>query len=481
MGQLSGFMTKPLFQTICASLGLSLAAGLFQSWLHFQRGVDLYRLASFGSWFLVGAFIALLTAVLLLTYYHHNQYKATFWAGLVATLISFATLLYLVLATRYPLLGQYARVAVLVGVLGYLVYGATLATSRSGSRPWLKGAGIVVATQYGAQLAALVWFKDIPPYPPNATLDVIQQYLALADRIVLVLLLFHFINELQRVSSDKEPVNLPTGLLFAKVMVAILAIWSGVLAIQLIGDNYSHTHVSAREAALAQPFEEGSYIGPSGDTLLYRIMKPLHYDPRRRYPLVVGLPYSCWSDNTRQIDACPMAKWLATAENRRNYAAFVFVPRCPPHTGWGGVPNTPSVAPLAIEAIVSLDREFSIDAQRRYVSGVSRGGYGSWHLIGTHPALFAAAIPVCGEGDLSQAPGMAGISVWAFHGAKDMNVPVSGSREMVNALQKAGGTPRYTEYPQAAHGIWEEVVKTPGLLDWLFAQKRDNPPKTSKI
>lgn len=470
-------MTKPFYQTICASLGLSLVAGLFQSWLHFQRDVDLYRLASFRSWFLVGDFIALLTASLLLTYYHHNRFKAAFWTGLVTTIISLATLLYLMLATLYPLLGQYPRVAILLGVLASLVYGTTLATSGVGSRPWLKGAGVVVAILSGVQVAALVWFKDIPPYPPNATLDFIQQYLALADRIVPVLLLVNFIDELNRVSSDKEPVNLPAGLLIAQAMITILSLFTTVLAIQLIGDNYSHTHVSARETALAHPFEEGRYIGPQGDTLLYRIMKPLDYDHRKRYPLVVGLPYSCWSDNTRQIDACPIAKWLSTDANRLKYAAFVFVPRCPPHTGWGGVANTPSVAPLAIEAIRSLDKAFSIDAQRRYVSGVSRGGYGSWQLIGTHPALFAAAIPVCGEGDSSQASGMAGISVWAFHGAKDMNVPVSGSRNMVTALKKAGGRPRYTEYPDAAHNIWEEVIKTPGLLDWLFAQKQNTLPK----
>lgn len=473
-------MTKPFYQTICASLGLSLAAGLFQSWLHFQRGVDLYELASFRSWFLVGNFIALITAILLLTYYDHKRFKAAFWAGMVATVISLATLFYLLLATLYPLLGQYLRVATWMGTLAFLVYGVILATSSAGSRPWLKWAGRVVAILYGSQLAALVWFNDIPPYPPNVTLDLIQQYLALADRIVPFLLLVNFIDELTSVSSDKEPINLPTGLLMAKAIVAILAICSTVLAIQLTGDNYNHTHVSLRETALAHPFEEGSYIGPRGDTLLYRIMKPLHYDPRKRYPLVVGLPYTCWSDNTRQIDACPIAKWLATDENRRKYAAFVFVPRCPPHTGWGGVANTPSVAPLAIEAILSLEKAFSIDAQRLYVSGVSRGGYGSWQLIGTHPELFAAAIPVCGKGDLSQAPGMAGISVWAFHGAKDMNVPVSGSRDMIKALQKAGGDPRYTEYPDAAHSIWEEVVKTPGLLDWLFSQKQDSSSKASK-
>lgn len=112
---------------------------------------------------------------------------------------------------------------------------------------------------------------------------------------------------------------------------------------------------------------------------------------------------------------------------------------------------------------------------------MSRGGYGSWHFIENHPDLFAGAIPVCGEGNPKQAPKIKSVSVWAFHGAKDMNVPVSGSRQMIAAMKKAGGSPQYTEYPDAAHNIWEEVIKTPGLLDWLFAQKLDNPPKTTEI
>ncbi|MBO0952541.1 hypothetical protein [Fibrella forsythiae] len=159
-------MTKPFYQTLCASLGLSLAAGLFQSWLHFQRGVDLYGLASFQSWFVIGNFIALITASLLLTYYDHKHFKAAFWAGLVATLISLATFFYLLLASLYPLLGQYLRVATGMGTFAFLVYGVTLATSGARSRPWLRWAGYVVAILYGIQLAALVWFNDIPPYPP---------------------------------------------------------------------------------------------------------------------------------------------------------------------------------------------------------------------------------------------------------------------------------------------------------------------------
>ena len=69
---------------------------------------------------------------------------------------------------------------------------------------------------------------------------------------------------------------------------------------------------------------------------------------------------------------------------------------------------------------------------------------------------------------------MVGVPIWAFHGAKDKNVPVSGSRNLIQAIKNVGGNPRYTEYPLEAHHIGDKVIATPGLLDWLFAQKRSN-------
>ena len=470
-------MTKEFYQSVCFSLGLTLAAGLFQSWLHFQLGTDVYLLPSFPGWVLVGSLISLITAVFLLTYYQHKHYRAAFATGLVASIITVVSLVYLFMIRLYPLLGKYPTAVIFLGVVTNLAYAASLFVSKARSRPWLKRAGIVLFILYVGHLASLVWFIHTPPYPPNPTFDLIRQWLSLVERIVPILLLVNFVDEYQRVELDQKNTPPSNRLLIAKGFIALLTGCSFVLSIQLIGENYGQTRISVRESALAQPFEQGSYISPQGDTLFYRLLKPLHYDSKRQYPLVVSLPYSCWSDNTRQIDACPMAKWLATNENKRKFPAFVFVPRCPPHTGWGGVSNTPSVAPLAIEAILALNKTYSIDPQRRYVTGVSRGGYGSWHFIGNHPELFAAAIPVCGEGNPDQAKQMSAVSVWAFHGANDLNVPVSGSREMVAALKKAGGRPRYTEYPDAAHNIWEEVMKTPGLLDWLFAQKQAQPSK----
>jgi hypothetical protein len=467
-------MKQDFYRSVFFGLGLSFVVGLFQSWLHAQAGVDIYTLASFRSWFLATNIISFITSLLILIYFRHQNYQVAYWTGLVALVTTFASLFYLFSATLYPIFRKHPDGAVFIGVTINLVYTLSLVFSKASSRPWLKRAGIVSVMLYLAHIATLVWFRYVPPYPVNAAIDSVRQWLFLVERIVPVLLLLNFIDEYPRAAPVQENTDSLNRFHLARVLLVLLSIYSLVVSISLTSENYDLTHVSGRQITLAQPFDEGRYVSPQGDTLLYRLLTPTAYDPQKSYPLVVALPYSCWSDNTRQIDACPMAKWLSSEENRKKYPAFVFVPRCPPHTGWGGVANTPSIAGLAIEAIIALDNAYPIDAQRRYVSGVSRGGYGSWHLLGLRPELFAAAIPVCGEGDPGQARKIRSVPVWAFHGAKDVNVPVSGSRDMVSALRQVGSSPRYTEYPDGGHGIWEEVVKTPGLLDWLFAQNKSD-------
>ncbi|HEY4149563.1 MAG TPA: dienelactone hydrolase family protein, partial [Chitinophagaceae bacterium] len=167
------------------------------------------------------------------------------------------------------------------------------------------------------------------------------------------------------------------------------------------------------------------------------------------------------------------AQLLSTDDNRRKYHTFLFIPNCPPGAGWGGIPNYPNVDTLVFDAITALDGQFNIDEKRRYVIGLSRGGFGAWDFICQRPEMFAAAVPVSGGGDPSLAPKIVKVAVWAFHGTKDKNVPVMASRNMIDAIKTAGGNPRYTEYPDLGHNIWDQVRTTPGLLDWLFAQHRD--------
>lgn len=43
---------------------------------------------------------------------------------------------------------------------------------------------------------------------------------------------------------------------------------------------------------------------------------------------------------------------------------------------------------------------------------------------------------------------------------------------MVAAIEKAGGKPKYTEYPGINQDSWTRTYADPEMLAWLFAQKR---------
>jgi predicted peptidase len=131
---------------------------------------------------------------------------------------------------------------------------------------------------------------------------------------------------------------------------------------------------------------------------------------------------------------------------------------------------------LALEVLEHVKKTYSIDAERVYVAGQSVGGFAAWNLVAEYPQLFAAAIPVCGGGDETKASRLVATPIWAFHGERDEAVSVERTRNMIEAIRKAGGHPRYTEYKGMDHVIWERVFSEPELLPWVFAQKRNAQP-----
>ena len=100
------------------------------------------------------------------------------------------------------------------------------------------------------------------------------------------------------------------------------------------------------------------------------------------------------------------------------------------------------------------------------------GGMGTFEIAWRNPTLFAAAFPICGGGDPATAKEISKINWWVFHGAKDDVVPPSNSETMVTALKAAKADVKFTLYPDANHNSWDPAFAEPGLLPWLFTQKR---------
>lgn len=221
-----------------------------------------------------------------------------------------------------------------------------------------------------------------------------------------------------------------------------------------------------------------------GQVLHYRLMIPQGYDPQgsEKYPLVLFLHGAGerGDDNGKQL--VHGTKEFAKPENRAKYPAFVLAPQCPEGKRWVEVdwtldahqqlPDDSDTVKLVLQLMGKLQKDFRIDQHRQYVTGLSMGGYGTWDLITRHPDLWAAAAPVCAGGDEAVAAKAAKIPVWAFHGDQDTVVKPHRSRNMVAAIQKAGGEPRYTEYPGVGHNSWDAAYADPKLMEWMFAQKR---------
>jgi predicted peptidase len=264
--------------------------------------------------------------------------------------------------------------------------------------------------------------------------------------------------------------------LLSAIAISLILLFGVMFADQGSSKVYWANRNFEKTREMAERFEPGTFISSKGEKLRYRLLKPVNYDPHKKYPLVVCLPYGGQpaTDTIRQIEGAAAAEILSSEVNRLKYPAFLFVPNVPAGAGWGGIANYPTVDTLVLETIVAVEQaEAGIDVKRCYITGISRGGYGAWHFITIRPDLFAAAIPVCGGGNPQLGKNVVDVSVWAFHGEKDQNVPVNGSRDMIAAIKKAGGHPLYTEYKGEGHNIWDKVSGTQGLWDWLFAQQRN--------
>lgn len=83
-----------------------------------------------------------------------------------------------------------------------------------------------------------------------------------------------------------------------------------------------------------------------------------------------------------------------------------------------------------------------------------------------------AIAPIAGWGDVGKAKVLKNLPVWAFHGARDTNVPPEESSDMVNALRKDGGEVRFTLYPDLDHDCWTATYQNTKLYDWFLQHHR---------
>ncbi len=222
-------------------------------------------------------------------------------------------------------------------------------------------------------------------------------------------------------------------------------------------------------------------------TYRYRVYVPTQWSPAKKWPVILFLHGAGERGSDGQLQTM-VGLGPYMRKHPHTIPAIVVFPQAQQGSWW----SDPAMEELALLTLQSSLKEYHGDQTRVYLTGVSMGGYGTWHLASMYPEMFAAIVPVCGRthppsGVERNPQSIAALysndivnktafrvkdtPVWLFHGAKDEVVPVQESRKMVKAFQRLGGSVVYTEYSDVGHESWDEAYAETDLFSWLLSHK----------
>ena len=218
------------------------------------------------------------------------------------------------------------------------------------------------------------------------------------------------------------------------------------------------------------------------DTLNYRILKPLNYDPAEKYPVHLILHGSGerGEDNVAQLTHG--GKLFLKKENREQFNSWVIFPQAPKNDWWGykdpykfayNVKESNAMS-LVIKFMDEFIKREDVNQNKVYVSGLSMGGMGTFVILNLRPEMFAAATPICGDGDPNSVKNYSKkVPVWIFHGSDDSAVSPNNSLKMAKAIIDAGGSPKITFYENTGHvGGWENAFAEKDFLKWIHSKSK---------
>jgi predicted peptidase len=203
-----------------------------------------------------------------------------------------------------------------------------------------------------------------------------------------------------------------------------------------------------------------------GQTYRYMVYVPADYTGAQAWPAILFLHGAGerGQDGVRQAE---VGIGKALREHPEWYPAIVVMPQCLSGMRWEG-----PMLDMAVAALEQVEKTYHVDPDRVVLTGLSLGGHGTWGLGSQRPGRFAALGPICGWGMPSQAEALARTPIWCWHGAADPVVPVSASREMVEAIEAAGGQIRYAELPGVGHNSWDAAYGTMEFAEFLTQSRR---------
>jgi predicted peptidase len=224
----------------------------------------------------------------------------------------------------------------------------------------------------------------------------------------------------------------------------------------------------------------------AGRSYHYQVFVPFSYSASRRWPIILFL-HGGGEGGDDGLLPTQVGLGPAVRRNAGRFPAIIVFPQAPADSTWVG-----TSAEIAIAALEQAGREFQVDSDRVYLTGLSIGGNGVWHLAYRFPSRFAALVPICGyltpfrPSVRSIIPADSGapydalarqlrrVPTWIVHGEIDDVVPVEQSRQAAAAFKAVGAPVQYLEVAGTNHFVWDAAYGSPSIIAWLFAQRRSH-------
>ncbi len=191
----------------------------------------------------------------------------------------------------------------------------------------------------------------------------------------------------------------------------------------------------------------------------YLCYTPKDYDKAKKYPLVLFLHGA--GERGNDVSLVGRHGFLKQVNQGKDFPFVIVGPQCPNDEYWGN--HLESLMDFLDEMI----KEYNIDEKRIYLTGLSMGGTGTWHLLMAHPEKFAAAAPICGTGIYWYGVKIANKPIWIFHGDTDDIVPISESYAMVESISRYAEAPKLTVLKGVGHNAWDYAY-TDELVEWFL-------------
>ncbi len=166
-------------------------------------------------------------------------------------------------------------------------------------------------------------------------------------------------------------------------------------------DKSDDAELSALLAETESKFQQVDYNDEAtGLGFSYNFFVPEDYDVSQTYPLVLFITDSSvvGREATAALEQGYGAIVWASDEDQAKHPCFIVSPEYQENILSGADGVTDYVA-ATLNLLDSLQNEYSIDANRLYITGQSMGCMTALYLNGTYPDLFAASLYVDGQWD----------------------------------------------------------------------------------